>query len=59
METVIMSFKFILELLKAHMIFALPWRLNIPPASVMMESADGDVNKLKYLRIWLEATCNI
>lgn len=51
MEIVIISFKLTLELLKAHMIFALPWRLHIPPASLVMERADGDVNMLKYFRI--------
>lgn len=40
---VIIYFKLISELSKAHMIFALPWRLHIPPASLMMEKTDGEV----------------
>ena len=55
-EIVIISFKFTLELLKAHTSFPLLWRLHVPPVSLMMKRADGDVNMLKTFRIWLEAT---
>ena len=52
MEIVIISFKFTVELLKAHMTFPLPWRLHVPPVWLMMKRADGDVNMLKTDSFW-------